>query len=154
MWGLLEFLLLDFSVQARRSTACLSIPSCFPLQDERGLGAVRDESWIEGYVTTISQKDCKKKKIEQLGKYGRGSMQITKTPTLNKTCAMKKRWWKCTYLWRWLFEDLHLPPERNVSCWFLIHSWRCFLRFKSTNLFYWKKSHWIFHNLISTYARS
>ena len=30
------------------------------------------------------KKDQKIKKIEQLGKYGRGNMQITKTPTLNK----------------------------------------------------------------------
>ena len=32
MWGLLGFLLLDSSVQARRSTVCLSIPNCFPLR--------------------------------------------------------------------------------------------------------------------------
>jgi hypothetical protein len=29
-----------------------------------------------------------------LDEYGKGNMQITKTPTFNKTCAMKKPWWK------------------------------------------------------------
>ena len=90
MWGLLGFLFPDSSIQARRSTACLSTP----LQDERELGAIKDESWIERNVTMISQKDQKIKKTEQLGKYGRGNMYITKTPTLNKMCAMKKQWWK------------------------------------------------------------
>jgi hypothetical protein len=40
----------------------------------------------------ISQKHCKINKTKQLGKYGMGNMQITKTLALNKTCAMKK-WW-------------------------------------------------------------
>jgi hypothetical protein len=57
----------------------------------RELGAIKDGSWIEDNVIMISQKDGKMKKIEQLGEYGRGNMQITKTPTLNKTCVMKKR---------------------------------------------------------------
>ena len=42
----------------------------------------------------ILQKYLKIKKIEQLGEYDRGNIQITKTPTLNKMCAMKKQWWK------------------------------------------------------------
>ena len=58
------------------------------------LGAIKDESWIEGNVTMISQKNHKIKKTEQLSEYGRGNMQTTKTPSLNKTCSMKKWWWK------------------------------------------------------------
>ena len=61
---------------------------------EREIGAIKYGSWIEGNVTMISQKDRKTKKIEQLGECCRGNMQITKTPKLNKTCAMKKRCWK------------------------------------------------------------
>jgi hypothetical protein len=94
MWGMLGVLLPNSSVWARRSTACLSTPNCFSLHNERELGAIKNESWIEHNFALISQKDCKVKKIEHVGKYGMGKMQITKTPTLNKTCAMKKRWWK------------------------------------------------------------
>jgi hypothetical protein len=61
---------------------------------ERELGAIKYESWIEGNVTMISQKDRRIKKTEQLGEYDRGNMQITKTPKLNKMCAMKKWCWK------------------------------------------------------------
>jgi hypothetical protein len=32
--------------------------------------------------------------LEQLGEYGEGNMQITKTPTSNKKCVMKKWRWK------------------------------------------------------------
>ena len=52
------------------------------------------EVGLKANVIMISQKDRKIKKIEHLGEYGKGNMQITKTPTLNKMCAMKKRWWK------------------------------------------------------------
>ena len=94
MWGLLGFLILDSFVQARRSTACFRTPNYFPLHNERELGAIKDESWIEGNIAMISQKDHRIKKSTQLGIYGWGNMQITKTPTLCKTCAMKKQWWK------------------------------------------------------------
>ena len=46
----------------------------------------------------ISQIKHKIKKTEQFGKYGKGNMQITKTPELNKMRAMKNRWWKSTYM--------------------------------------------------------
>ena len=39
-------------------------------------------------ITMISQKDCKIKKTAQLGEHGRGNMQITKTPTLNKNVSV------------------------------------------------------------------
>ena len=42
----------------------------------------------------ISQKYHDIKKNEWLGECGKCNMQITKTPTLNKMCAMKKHWWK------------------------------------------------------------
>ena len=64
------------------------------LYNERELGTINDGSWIESNVTMILQKDCIINKTKQLGEYGRGNMQITKTPTLNKTRAMKKWWWK------------------------------------------------------------
>ena len=74
---------------------------------ERELGIIKDESWIEGNVIIISQKDRKIKKIEQLGEYGRGNMQIAKPPTLNKIYVIKKRWWKWTYMW--MQDVLHVP---------------------------------------------
>ena len=91
MWGLLEFLLPDSSIRARKSTTYLSIPNCFSLHDEREreIGMIKDGSWIEGNIITISQKIRKIKKIEQLGEYGMGNLQITKTLTLNKMCAMR-----------------------------------------------------------------
>ena len=64
MWGLLGILMHDSSVWARRLTACVSIPNCFPLHDERVLGAINDGSWIESNVTMISQKNHKIKKPE------------------------------------------------------------------------------------------
>ena len=94
MWGSLGFLLFDSFIQARRSVARLSTPNCLPLHDKRELGAIKEGSWIEGNVIMISQKNHKLRKIEQLGEYRRGNMQITKTPSLNKMYAMKKQWWK------------------------------------------------------------
>ena len=61
---------------------------------DRELGAIKYGSWIEGNVTIISQKDRKIKKIGLFGECGRGNVQVTKIPTLNKTCPMKKRCWK------------------------------------------------------------
>jgi hypothetical protein len=60
MWGLLGFLLLDSFVRARRSTVYLSTPNDFTLHEEKELEVIEDGSWIEGNITTISQKDCKK----------------------------------------------------------------------------------------------
>ena len=62
------------------------------LHNEREFGAIKDGSWIKDNVITISQKDHKIKEIEQMGEYGKGNIQITKTMTLNKMCAMKKQW--------------------------------------------------------------
>jgi hypothetical protein len=53
MWGV-RILILDSSIQARRSTAYLSTLNCFSLHDERELGAIKDGSWVEGNVTKIS----------------------------------------------------------------------------------------------------
>ena len=89
--GFLGFHFHDSSVWTRRSTACLSNPNCFPLHDEKELGAIKDRSWIEGNIKMISQKYHKIGKTKQLGEYNKDDMQITKTPGLNKTCAMKKR---------------------------------------------------------------
>ena len=93
MWGLLGFLLLKFfslipPFRAKRSTAYLSTPVDFSLHNEREPGAIKDKSWIEGNVIMILQKY--RKEIKHLDEYGKGNMQITKIPTLNKTCAMKK----------------------------------------------------------------
>jgi hypothetical protein len=55
---------------------------------------IKDGSWIEDNIIMISQKDRRIKRNEQLGEYGRGNMQITKTPTLKKKFAMKNWWWK------------------------------------------------------------
>jgi hypothetical protein len=52
------------------------------LHDERELGAIKNG--IKMNVIVILQKDCKIRKTKQLGKYGRGNMYITKTPTLNR----------------------------------------------------------------------
>jgi hypothetical protein len=38
----------------------LQYPKFFPLHDERELGAIKDQSWIEGNIKMISQKYCKK----------------------------------------------------------------------------------------------
>ena len=81
----------DSSIWTRRSTACLRTPNRFPLHNEREFGAIKDRSWIEGNVIMIPHKDRKIKKTKQLGEYDKNDMQITKTSTLNKTCAMKKR---------------------------------------------------------------
>jgi hypothetical protein len=43
-------------------------------------------------------KNCKIKKIKQMGEYGRDNTKITKTIALNKKCAIKKQRWKQTYM--------------------------------------------------------